>query len=325
MRKGGLRSYILRRLTISLLIAWGVVTITFILLRVGPSSPADKYLSNIGARSTDPNKVAAAINARYGLDKPIHVQYFDYLTNLLRGDWGWSFSKSMPVIELIKKHWVYSAQLILLTVLVSSILGILIGVYSAVKQYSRFDYASTFFSLVGISVPTFWLGIMLMLLFSVRLGWFKTYYDTGLPLFSFANLKALILPVLTLSIGSTAGYVKYSRSAILDNLKKDFVKFARAKGLSERTVIGKHVFRNALLTLVTIFLADLSGVVFGGAYLTEIIFGIPGLGRISFNAILNSDYPVVIAVTLIGATVTLLTNLTTDIAYTWIDPRIRYD
>ena len=325
MRKGGLRSYILRRLIISLLIAWGVVTITFILLRVGPNSPADKYLSNMGARSTDPNKVVAAINARYGLDKPIHVQYFSYLGNLIRGDWGWSFSKSMPVIELIKKHWVYSAQLILLTVLVSSTLGILIGVYSAVKQYTRFDYASTFFSLVGISVPTFWLGIMLMLLFSVRLGWFKTYYDTGLPLFSFANLKALTLPVLTLSIGSTAGYVKYARSAVLDNLRKDFVKFARAKGLSERTVIGKHVFRNALLTLVTILLADLSGVVFGGAYLTEIIFGIPGLGRISFNAILNSDYPVVIAVTLIGALVTLLTNLATDVAYTWIDPRIRYD
>ncbi len=325
MRKGGLRSYIVRRLLISLIIAWGIVTITFILLRVSPSSPADKYLSNMGARSADPNQVVAAINARYGLDKPLHVQYFDYLGNLLRGDWGWSFSKSMPVVELIKTHWVYSFQLILLTVVISSILGILIGVYSAVKQYTKFDYAATLFSLAGISIPGFWLGIMLMLVFSVRLGWFKTYYDTGLPMFSFANLKALTLPVLTLSIGSTAGYVKYARSATLDNLRKDFVKFARAKGLPERVVIGKHVFRNALLTLITIFLADLSGVVFGGAYLIEIIFSIPGLGRISYNAILNSDYAVVIAITLIGALVTLLTNLITDIAYTWIDPRIRYD
>ncbi len=325
MRQGGLRSYILRRLIISLVIAWGILTITFILLRVSPSSPADRYLSNMGARSSDPNQVVAAINARYGLDKPIHEQYFDYLGNLLRGDWGWSFSKSMPVGELIKTHWLYSFQLILLTVLVSSVLGILIGVYSAVKQYTKFDYAATMFSLAGISIPAFWLGIMLMLVFSVRLGWFKTYYDTGLPMFSFANLKALALPVLTLSIGSTAGYIKYARSATLDNLRKDFVKFARAKGLPERVVIGKHVFRNALLTLVTIFLSDLSGVVFGGAYLIEIIYSIPGLGRISYNAILNSDYAIVITITLIGALVTLLTNLATDIAYTWIDPRIRYN
>ena len=325
MQRGGLQWYIVRRLIYAVLIAFGVVTITFILLRVGPSSPADKYLANMSARTQDPSQVMAAIEARYGLDKPIYEQYADYLVNLVRGDWGWSFSTSLPVIELIKKHWVYSFQLIFLSMLFSAILGILIGIYSAIKQYTKTDYLATFFSFIGISIPNFWLGVMLILIFSVQLGWFKTYYDTGLPMFSLANLKALVLPVITLGTGMMAGYTRYARSATLDNLRKDFVKTARAKGLPDRTVIGKHVFRNAILPIITIIMFDLSGVVFGGAYLTEIIFGIPGLGRISFNAIFASDYPVVVTITLIGAIVVLLTNLATDIVYTWLDPRIRYD
>jgi len=325
VKGGGLQNYIIRRLFYALLIAFGVVTITFILLRIGPSSPADKYLANISSRTQDPSKVIEAVEARYGLDRPLYQQYFNYLVSLARGDWGWSFSTSLPVIELIKRHWIYSFQLILLSMLFASSLGILIGIYSAVKQYTKTDYAATFFSFIGISIPNFWLGIMLILVFSVQLGWFKTYYDTGLPLFSLANLKALILPVITLGTGMMAGYTRYSRSAMLDNLRKDFVKTARAKGLPEYIVIGKHVFRNAILPIITIIMFDLAGVVFGGAYLTEIIFGIPGLGRISFNAIFANDYPVVITITLIGAMVVLLTNLATDIVYTWLDPRIRYD
>ena len=325
MKRGGLQNYIIRRLIYAFLIAFGVVTITFILLRIGPSSPADKYLANLSARTQDPSKVIEAVEARYGLDKPIYEQYFNYLGNLARGDWGWSFSTSLPVIELIRRHWIYSFQLILLSMLFASSLGIFIGIYSAVKQYTKTDYIATFFSFIGISIPNFWLGIMLILIFSVQLGWFKTYYDTGLPMFSLANLKALILPVITLGTGMMAGYTRYARSATLDNLRKEFVKTARAKGLPERVVIGKHVFRNAILPIITIIMFDLAGVVFGGAYLTEIIFGIPGLGRVSFNAIFANDYPVVITITLIGAMVVLLTNLVTDIVYTWLDPRISYD
>jgi len=325
VKRGGLQNYIIRRLIYAFLIAFGVVTVTFILLRIGPSSPADKYLANISVRTQDPSKVIEAVESRYGLDKPLHEQYFNYLVSLARGDWGWSFSTSLPVIELIRRHWVYSFQLILLSMLFASSLGILIGIYSAVKQYTKTDYIATFFSFIGISIPNFWLGIMLILVFSVQLGWFKTYYDTSLPMFSLANLKALILPVITLGTGMMAGYTRYVRSTTLDNLRKDFVKTARAKGLPEYVVIGKHVFRNAILPIITIIMFDLSGVVFGGAYLTEIIFGIPGLGQVSFNAIFANDYPVVITITLIGAMVVLLTNLATDIVYTWLDPRIRYD
>jgi peptide/nickel transport system permease protein len=324
LKRGGLQGYIITRLIYAILIAFGVVTITFVLLRVGPASPADKYLANMSARTQDPAKIVAAIEARYGLDKPLHEQYFDYLVNLARGDWGWSFSTSLPVMKLIQRHWVYSFQLILLSMLFSASLGILIGIYSAVKQYTKTDYFATFLSFIGISIPNFWLGIMLILVFSVQLGWFKTYYDTGLAMFSLANLKALILPVITLGTGMMAGYTRYARSSTLDNLRKDFVRTARAKGLPERVVIGKHVLRNAILPIITIIMFDLSGVVFGGAYLTEIIFGIPGLGRISFNAIFANDYPVVVTITLIGAMVVLLTNLATDIVYTWLDPRIRY-
>jgi peptide/nickel transport system permease protein len=324
MGKSWLRDYIVKRLIYSIIIAWGILTITFILVRVGPNSPADKYFANIAARGGDPAQVTAAIEARYGLDKPIYVQYFNYLGNLFRGNWGWSFGTSMPVTELIRTHWIYSFQLILLSSLFAAILGMLIGIYSAVKQYTRTDYTFTFLSFVGISIPNFWLGIMLILIFSVKFGLFKTYYDTTLPLFSLDNLKALVLPVITLGTGMLAGYVRYTRSAMLDNLKKPFVMTARAKGLPERTVIGKHVFRNALLPLVTIIMFDLGSIVFGGAYLTEIIFGIPGLGQISFNAIFANDYPVVVAVTLIGTFMVLLVNLATDISYTYLDPRIKY-
>ena len=325
MKRGGLQGYIIKRLIYAALIAFGVVTITFTLPRRGPPSPADKYLANMSARTQDPAQVVTAVEARYGLDKSIHEQYAGDVVNLVRGDWGWSFSTSMPVIKLIQRHWVYSYQLILLSMLFSASLGILIGVYSAIKQYTKTDYLATLLSFIGISIPNFWLGIMLILIFSVQLGWFKSYYDTGLPMFSLANLKALVLPVITLGTGMMAGYTRYARSATLDNLGKDFVRTARAKGLPERVVIGKHVFRNAILPIITIIMFSLSGIVFGGAYLTEIIFGIPGLGRISFNAIFSSDYPVVVTITLIGTLVVLLTNLATDIVYTWLDPRIRYD
>ncbi len=325
-QKGSMRDYIIWRLLYAAVIAWGVLTITFVLLRIGPTSPADKYLANIAAsgKVEDFAKLQAAIEARYGLDKPLHQQYIDYISNLLHGNWGWSISKSMPVIELLKIHWVYSFQLILLSTVFAIVVGIGIGIYSAVRQYTKTDYAATIFSFIGISIPNFWLGIMLILIFSVRLGLFKTYYDTSLPMFSLANLKALVLPVITLGTGMVAGYSRYTRSAVLDNLRKDFVRTARAKGLPERTVILKHVFRNAMLPIVTIIMFDLTGIVFGGAYLTEVIFGIPGLGRISFSAIFADDYAVVVAVTLIGALVTLIFNLLTDILYTYLDPRIRY-
>lgn len=325
MRKSWLRDYIIKRLIYAVIIAWAIVTITFVLVRAGPSSPADRYLANMTASGQDVSQIVEAIEARYGLDKPIYEQYAEYMVNLFHGNLGWSFSTSMPVIDLLKNHWIYSFQLIFLSSIFAAFVGILVGIFSAVKQYTKTDYIATFFSFVGISLPNFWLGVMLILVFSVKLGLFKTYYDTTLPLCSLDNLKALVLPVMTLGTGMLAGYVRYTRSAMLDNLRKGFVTTARAKGLPERTVIGKHVFRNALLPLVTIIMFDLGSIVFGGAYLTEIVFGIPGLGQISFNAIFANDYPVVVAVTLIGTFLVLLVNLITDIAYTYLDPRIRYD
>lgn len=320
-----MREYVVRRLVYSAIIAWGVLTATFLLLRLGPSSPADRYLANVAARGQNVTQVLAAIEARYGLDKPLHVQYLDYVNNLIHWDWGWSFSTSMPVMDLLQRHWVYSFQLILLSMLFAMVLGIFLGLYSAVRHNTKADYAATFLSFIGISLPNFWLGIMLILIFSVKLGWFKTYYDTSLPMFSLANLKALVLPVMTLGTGMMAAYTRYTRSATLENLRMDYVRTARAKGLHERQVLWRHVFRNSLLPIVTIIMFDLGSVVFGGAYLTEVIFGVPGLGQISFNAIFADDYAVVVAVTLIGAIVVLVFNLLTDVAYTILDPRIRYD
>jgi len=320
-----MRSYIIKRLIYSVIIAWAILTITFILLRVGPTSPVDRYILNIAAKGQDVESVKQAIEARYGLDKPIIEQYFIYMGNLLQGKWGWSFSASMPVMELIGSHWIYSFQLILLATIFAIVLGVGTGMLSAVKRNTKFDYAASFLSFIGISIPGFWLGLMLILVFAVYLGVFKTYYDTSFPIWSLENLKQLILPVITLGTGELAGYVRYTRSAMLDNLRKEFVTTARAKGLPERIVIGKHVFRNAILPLVTIIMFDLGSIVFGGAYLTEIVFGIPGLGQVSFNAIFANDYAVVVAVTLIGTFLVLFINLATDVFYTYLDPRIRYE
>ncbi|MEM2925484.1 MAG: ABC transporter permease [Methanocellales archaeon] len=319
-----LKSYILRRILYSIFIAFGILTITFIIVRSGPLSPVNKYLASLGARGT-PEEIISAVEAKYGLNRPIWEQYIDYILSLLKGDFGWSFSTSMPVIELIKIHWIYSFQLVAISTVLAIVLGILIGVYSAKKQYSKVDYLASFFSYIGISIPSFWLGIMLILIFSVKLGWFKTYYDTTLPILSLQNLKALLLPVITLSTGAIASYSRYVRASMLDSLRQDFVKFARSKGLSERTVIFKHVLRNALLPVITVIMFDLGTMVFAGAYFTEIIFGIPGLGWISFNAIFSGDYAIVVAVTVISAFIILLANLAADIAYTYIDPRVRYD
>ena len=320
-----MRSYIIKRLIYSVIIAWGIMTITFILLRLGPTSPVDRYILNIAARGQDVESARQAIEARYGLDKPIIDQYLTYMGNLLQGKWGWSFSTSQTVYDLIASHWIYSFQLILLATIFSIILGVGLGMLAAVKQNTRIDYAASIFSFIGISVPGFWLGLMLIMVFAVYLGWFKTYYDTGYSIWSLDNLKQLILPVLALGIGELAGYLRYTRSAMLDNLRKEFVTTARAKGLPEKTVIGKHVLRNAVLPLVTIIMFDLGSVVFGGAYLTEIVFGIPGLGQVSFNAIFANDYAVVVAVTLIGTFLVLFINLATDLIYLYLDPRIRYD
>ena len=320
-----MRSYIIKRLFYSVIIAWGILTITFVLLRIGPTSPVDRYILNIAAKGQDVESVRQAIEARYGLDKPIIEQYLLYMGNLLQGKWGWSFSASQPVMELIGSHWIYSFQLILLATIFAIIIGVGLGILSAVKQNTKIDYAASIFSFIGISIPGFWLGLMLILVFAVRLGVFKTYYDTSYPIWSLENLRQLIMPVLALGIGELAGYVRYTRSAMLDNLHKEFVTTARAKGLSERTVIGKHVLRNAVLPLVTIIMFDLGSIVFGGAYLTEIVFGIPGLGQVSFNAIFANDYAVVIAVTLIGTFLVLFINQATDLIYTYLDPRIRYD
>jgi peptide/nickel transport system permease protein len=318
-------SYIIKRLIYAVIIAWGILTITFILLRVGPSSPVDRYILNIASRGQDVESVKQAIESKYGLNKPIYEQYFDYMGNLLQGKWGWSFSSSQPVLDLIGSHWIYSFQLILLATILAILFGVGLGMLAAVKRNTKIDYAISIFSFIGISLPGFWLGLMLILVFAVQLGMFKTFYDTSYPILSLQNLRQLILPVLTLAIGELAGYVRYTRSAMLDNLRKEFVTTARAKGLPERTVIGKHVLSNAVLPLVTIIMFDLGSVVFGGAYLTEIVFGIPGLGQVSFNAIFSNDYAVVIAVTLIGTFLVLFINLATDIIYTYLDPRIRYD
>jgi len=320
-----MRNYIIKRLIYTVIIAWGILTITFVLLRVSPSSPVDRYIMNIAARGQDVESVKQAIEARYGLDKPIYEQYFSYMGNLLQGKWGWSFSASKPVLDLIGSHWIYSFQLILLSTIFAILAGVGLGILSAVRQNTKIDYAASIFSFIGISIPGFWLGLMLIMVFAVYLGVFKTYYDTSYPIWSLENLRQLILPVLALGTGELAGYVRYTRSSMLDNLRKEFVTTARAKGLPERIVIGKHVLSNAVLPLVTIFMFDLGSVVFGGAYLTEIVFGIPGLGQVSFNAIFANDYAVVIAVTLIGTFLVLFINLATDIIYTYLDPRIRYD
>ncbi|MGK2935121.1 MAG: ABC transporter permease [Gemmatimonadaceae bacterium] len=321
--------YILKRLLQAIPLLLGIATITFIIVRLAPGDPMDMYLEQRVQRDVDP-AVIELLRKKYGLDQPLPVQYAKWIGNVARGDFGESFRYRRPVATLIAERVPYTLQLAALALLIDALIGIALGIFSAVKQYSRADKAITLGSLVMYSIPGFWLALMLVLAFSVNLGWFPTSQTRSLDyeLLSAGGKVAdrlwhLALPVFVLGIASAAGTARYMRTKLLDVLSEEYVLAARARGLSERVVILQHALRNALIPIVTIYGLALPFLL-GGAVLIEKVFAWPGMGLLAVEAIGARDYPVIMATSMIAAVLVVLGNLLADVTYALVDPRVSY-
>lgn len=321
--------YILKRLLQAIPLLLGIATITFIIVRLAPGDPMDMYMEQRVQRDVDP-AVIELLRKKYGLDQPLPVQYAKWVGNIARGDLGESFRYRRPVATLIAERVPYTLQLAALALVMDALIGIALGIFSAVKQYSRADKAITLGSLVVYSIPGFWLALMLVLAFSVNLGWFPTSQTRSLDyeLLSAGGKVAdrlwhLALPVFVLGIASAAGTARYMRTKLLDVLSEEYVLAARARGLSERVVILQHALRNALIPIVTIYGLALPFLL-GGAVLIEKVFAWPGMGLLAVEAIGARDYPVIMATSMIAAVLVVLGNLLADVTYALVDPRVSY-
>lgn len=305
-------SFILRRLLISVILLLAIVTIVFVMLRtLVPGDPTDLMIPD-----TAPPQVQEEIRHNLGLDKSIFEQYVIYLGNVLQGDMGRSFRDWRPVGPRIMQAMPITLTLATLTTVFASVMGLAIGVITAYRANTWIDNSLRVASVLGASMPTFWVGLMLILLFAVYLGW--------LPVMGSMTPKGLIMPVLTLGIGATAGLSRLTRASMLEVLSSDFIRTARGKGLGESKVIMGHAFRNALLPAITL-IGLLIGGFLGGSVITESIFGLPGMGTLAITAIQTRDYPMIQGVVLVVSAIYLIVNLLVDITYGFVNPRIRYE
>ena len=304
-------AYIVRRLLLLGPVLLGVSLASFGLLQLVPGDPA---IILAGQEATQ--EVLAQIRHEHGLDQPRAVQYLVYLSNALRGNLGISIQSRQPVSTLIAERFPFTLRLAFLAILVSAVLGVVAGVIAATHRNSPVDLAALLASLAGISMPIFWLGLLAMLLFSVRLQW--------LPAGGSGTLAHLVLPAVVLGASSSAVIARMTRASMLEVLRQDYTRTARAKGVGERSVIYRHALKNAMIPILTVFGLEF-GYNLGGAVLTETVFSLPGIGRLVVEGIFARDYPVVQGTMLVVATTFVLVNLLTDIAYAFVDPRIRYD
>jgi len=284
----------------------GISLISFFIMHLAPGDPTALFIDP----NVDPQELIR-VRANWGLDQPIYIQYFKWLGNALRLDFGRSYLTGQPVILEIAERLPNTLLLMISSYILTLLICIPVGVYSAVKKGGWFDNLFTVLSFIGMAIPTFWVGLMLMLLFAVQLSWLPA---TG----------NLVLPLITMTIGSLAGLTRYQRAAMLEVLNQDFIRTARAKGLPERIVIFKHALRNALIPIVTILGLSLPDL-FGGAFIIETIFAWPGMGRLGVQAIFSRNYPLIMGIVMFSALLIVLGNLFADIGYALVDPRIRYE
>jgi peptide/nickel transport system permease protein len=317
-------TYILKRILISIPLIIGLATVTFFIIHMAPGDPMALY------RNPDISpEVMELMRKNLGLDQPLHIQYVKWLGSIARGNFGVSFTAHRPVLDILREAIPNTLQLTLLALLMNLIVGIVIGVISAIKQYTYVDHSITVSALFIYSMPSFWLGLMLILLFSLLLGWLPAsqMQSINADLFGFWHrlwdrFTHLIMPVLVLGIATAAGTARFMRGSLLEVIRQDYIRTARAKGLSERVVVFKHGLRNALIPIITLTGLYLPFLL-GGSVITETIFAWPGMGRVAVGAIFARDYPVVLAVNLIAAVMVVMGNLLADITYSILDPRIR--
>ncbi len=303
--------YIVRRLLQLIFVVFGISFILFTIMSLTPGDPAALILGD----AADAESIAAK-RAELGLDDPFFVRYFNYIFNIFRyGDFGNSYKSGLPVFEEVFTRFPNTLRLALMTITISAVLGILFGVLSAVKQYTWVDNATLAFTLLITSVPSFWLGLMLIILFSVKLGWLPVSGGTD-------SIKGFILPAIAGSVGYMANTIRQTRTSMLDVIHSDYITMARAKGCTERTITFKHALRNALLPVVTLIGINI-GWQLGGTIIIEQVFTISGIGTLMITSVRTKDIPVVLGCVTFVALLASLINLATDILYAYIDPRVK--
>lgn len=314
--------YLVRRLIQAIPLILGISVISFLAMKLMPGGPLAGYLMNPKITPAD----IARIERLWGLDQPLVMQYWKWFTSMLRGDWGWSYRTGLPVLEMFMQRLPNTVVLMGFSYLLSVLVAVPIGIYSAIKKYSVLDYTFTLFAFIGVAIPSFWFGIMLQLIFSVNLGWLPSagMMNVGAPFSLMDRILHLIMPVLVLGMVSMAGWSRYMRSSMVETIKQDYIRTARSKGLSEKIVIFKHALRNAMIPLVTMMGLALPAI-FGGAVITEQIFAWPGMGHLFVTSISSRDYPILMASLMLTAVTVVIGNLLADLFYGFLDPRIRYE
>jgi peptide/nickel transport system permease protein len=316
-------AYLLRRLLIAVPSLLGISVVLFTVLALAPGDPFGELALNPNV----PAEVRMALRAKFGLDDPVWQRYFHWLNAMLRGDWGFSFISRVDVDTLILQRVPVTLAIIGASQLLALAIALPVGVFSAMRPYSWFDRIASTLAFVGFSLPTFFTGILLILIFSIKLGWLPFVFRADLSTSGWQwwveMIRQSIMPITVLGLFQGASWTRYVRSAVLDVVRLDYVTTARAKGLAERVVVMKHVVRNALIPVVTLVALQMPAV-FGGAIVTEQIFRIPGIGSLLIDAILRNDTPVIMAVTFVFSCLVIIFNLIADLLYGWLDPRISY-
>jgi peptide/nickel transport system permease protein len=314
-------AYLTRRVLGTIPLLLGVSVILFAVLLLAPGGPADVYADNPGVSKESLENLEREL----GLDQPIPVQYLRWVSAFVRGQWGYSIRSGQPVLETALERIGPTLMLGGTAFALALVVALPLGVFSALRRYTTVDYIFTFLSFLGISMPIFWLALMLQAFFAVQLRWLPSAgletIGGGDPL---DRLRHIVLPACILAVANIASWGRFVRASMLDVLGLDYVRTARAKGLSERTVTYRHALRNALIPVVTIIALDFAGIV-SGAVITETIFAWPGMGRLFIESMNGRDYPVLMALLMIGSFALVVTNLLTDLVYAAIDPRIRYE
>jgi peptide/nickel transport system permease protein len=315
--------YILRRLLIAIPVIAVISFVVFAILALAPTDP----LASFAADPRVPPEVRERIRESLGLNDPWPIRYVKWVTSVARGDFGISFMSHSSVMDLILQRLPNTLAVVGVAYVIGVLLAIPIGMVSAVRRYSLFDHIATTFAFMGFSVPTFFTGLLLIIVFSINLHWFPFIYDSTLQVHDLGSLidqiKQSIMPITVLALFDTATIARYTRAEMLEHLPLDYVRTARSKGLREQAVVLRHVLRNSLIPVVTLVALGIPAV-FGGAIVTEQIFRVPGIGELLVRSIGDGDTPVVAAILLIFAVLVVLFNLLADILYAVLDPRIKY-
>ncbi|GAE35821.1 ABC transporter permease [Halalkalibacter akibai] len=313
-------NYIIKRVIMMIPILFGISILSFAIMYAAPGKPA---ILNLDPEI--PPEVREAQAERLGLNDPIPVQYVRWVKNVSKGDFGTSYARKMPVTDMILDRLPNTILLMASSLFLAAIIAIPFGVISATRQYSLTDYGVTVGSFLGLATPNFWLGIMLIMVFSVQLGWTPVggISTIGADFSLLDRLRHLILPALVLATADMAGLTRYTRSSMLEVINQDYIRTARAKGFRERRVVYKHGLRNGLIPVITMFGLMLPTMI-GGSAIVESVFNWPGIGKLFIDATFQRDYPVIMAITMFGALLTVVGNLIADILYAVLDPRIEY-